>query len=375
MNKYFDYSSTTPLDDSLIPLYNDLLRKYYINSESLYPQGQKVENILQKARQRIADDMQVLAKEIIFTSGGSESNNLAIKGTALKCRNKGKHIISTIVEHSSVTNSLKWLQEYFGFEVTLLPVKSDGRIDLQDLKNAMRNDTILVSIMYVNNESGAIMPIEEVKKIVKKYPNCYLHVDCVQALGKINIDLTDIDMASFSAHKINGLKGSGFLVKKQHVMIAPLISGGQQEYHLRGGTANAPADILLAKTLDNALADLDSKLRKVQQLHDYLWEKLSVMDKIVINSPKDGSPYILNFSCLSITSQVMMNALAEFDIEVSAQSTCDSESAYSHVIAAMFKKDEKRLKGTIRVSLSYSHEISDIDELLSAIKECIRLYG
>lgn len=375
MNKYFDYSSTTPVDESMIALYDELLKKYYVNSESLYPSGQKVEAILQKARERIADDMQVLPKEIIFTSCGSESNNMALKGVALKRKDKGKHIISTVVEHSSILNSLKWLQEYFGFEVTLLPVNENGIINIEDLKKAMRQDTILVSIMMVNNESGAIMPIEEVKKIVRKYPNCYLHVDCVQALGKMNIDLKNIDLASFSAHKINGLKGSGFLMKKQHVMIAPLISGGQQEYHLRAGTENAPANILLAKTVDNALLNIEEKQNKVKKLHDYLRTKLCEIDNIVINSPLDCSPYILNFSCLSVTSQVMMNSLAEFGFEVSAQSTCDSESAYSHVISQMYKKDEKRLKGTIRISLNPVHELSDIDDLIYAIKESIRLYG
>ncbi len=375
MNRYFDYTSTTPMNDEMIKLYGELLKKYYVNADSLYPSGQKVNAILQKAREKIALDLNVLPKEVIFTSCGSESNNTAIKGVALKRKDKGKHIISTCVEHSSVLNSLKWLHDYLDYEITYLPVNSDGKIDVEDLKKAMRQDTILVSIMMVNNESGALMPIDEVKKIVRKYPNCYLHVDCVQALGKMNLDLKDIDLASFSAHKINGLKGSGLLIKKQHVMLAPLISGGQQEYHLRAGTENVPADILFAKVLDASLKDLDEKINYVQSLHDHLWDELTKMEDIVINSPKDGSPFILNFSCLKITSQVMMNALAQKGFEVSAMSTCDSENAYSHVISQMYKKDENRLKGTIRVSLSHDHQLSDVDDLINAIKECIRLYG
>ncbi len=375
MNRYFDYTSTTPLKEETINLYGELLKKYYVNADSLYPSGQKVAALLQKAREKIASSLNVLPQEVIFTSCGSESNNTAIKGVALKRKDKGKHIISTCVEHSSVLNSLKWLHDYLGYEITYLSVDTEGKIDIEELKKAMRQDTILVSVMMVNNESGTIMPINEVKKIVKAYPNCYLHVDCVQALAKMNIDLKDIDLASFSAHKINGLKGSGLLIKKQHVLLAPLISGGQQEFNLRAGTENVPANILLAKLVESSLNNLDEKIKYVESLHDYLWEKLSEMDKVVINSPKDGSPFILNFSCLTVTSQVMMNALAQKGFEVSAMSTCDSQKAYSHVISQMYKKDENRLKGTIRVSLSNEHSLNDVDDLISAIKECIRLYG
>ena len=375
MNKYFDYASTTFMSDENIQLYGKLLDKYKYNSESLYPNGINTDNALSRARRMIAEQLNVNEKEIIFTSCGSEANNMAIKGVALARRNKGKHIISTVVEHSSVENSLRWLEKYLDYEVTLLEVDQNGIVDVDKLASVIRNDTILVSVMMVNNESGAIMPIQQIKNIVKKYPNCYIHVDCVQALGKINVDLSDIDLASFSAHKIYGPKGSGFLMKKQHVNIAELISAGQQEFHLRGGTSNVAANVLLAKLVCDATKNLDEKYRQVKVLHDYLYDKLADIDNVVLNSTKEGLPYIINFSCLKIGSQVMMNALSAKGFEVSAQSTCDSNAAVSKVIKAMYPRDLQRQKGTIRISLSENHTIQDCEQLIEAIKECVKQYG
>lgn len=372
--KYFDYASTTPLNPDVLKTYEEVLARYYVNSESIYPAGLEVNRLMNKSRQQVAALLHVEEKEIIFTSGASEASNLAIKGTYFKRREKGKRIITTCVEHSSVLNSCKWLEEYTDCEVVYLPVNEQGVISVDDLKKAMTDDTILVTIMYVNNESGAIMPIDEVKKIVRKYPNCYLHVDCVQALGKINIDFTDIDMASFSAHKIYGLKGSGILLKKQHVQLAPVISGGQQELRLRGGTTNSPANMVWGKTLRLALADIEKKYEIVRQYNEYVRSELGKMDNVVINSPANGLPYVLNFSCLTITSEVMMNALALRDYCVSAQSTCESEQASSHVISQMFNEPD-RLKGTIRISFSALQSWQDIKGFVKDLKEIIVKYG
>jgi len=372
--KYFDNTSTTAVDPEVLKTYQHVLETYYINSEAIYPRGMEVKNLMEKSRSQIARFLAVQPKEIIFTSGGSEANNLAIKGTALARREVGRHIITSVAEHSSVINSCKWLEKYFGCEITYLPVNQQGSINIADLQAAIREDTILVSLMAVNNESGAINPLKEIKAVVKKHHNCYLHIDCVQALAKNEIDLSDVDLASFSAHKINGLKGSGFLMARQHVQLAEVISGGQQENHLRGGTANSPANMVLAKTMRIALEKQEKYHDQIVRLHDYLYQQLQKMDKVVVNSPADGTPYLINFSALTVTSQVMMNALAQRGFEVSAQSTCDSQDAYSKVISAMYK-DPDRLKGTIRVSLNYEHQQSDIDELLKAIKEVIELYG
>jgi len=372
--KYFDFASTTPVHPEVQETYRKVLQKYYVNSESLYPEGLEVNKLISKSRRQVADLLRVNPNEIIFTSGASESNNMAIKGYCLKNRDKGHHVITTVIEHSSVLNSYKWLAEYCGFEVSWLKVNEEGKISIDELKSLIRDDTILVSVMYVNNESGAIQPLEEVKQVVKGYRNCALHVDCVQALGKIDIDLKGIDMASFSAHKIYGIKGSGILYKKQSILMAPLISGGVQEQGLRGGTVDSCAAILWGKTLRLALSDMDKKNELVRQYHDYMVEELRKMDDIVINSPADGLPYIINFSCLSIQSEVMMNALHMKGYCVSAQSTCESNIAVSHVISRMFR-DEKRLKGTIRVSLSATLSWQDVRGFIADLKEIIRIYG
>ena len=371
---YFDHASTTPVCPEVQTTYQRVLEKYYANSESLYPSGREAEQLMEKSRRQTADFLGVGANEIIFTASGSEANNLAIKGTALKRQRYGRHIITSIGEHSSVVNSCRWLEEYLGFEVTWLPLNREGSVDVADLKKAIRDDTILVSLMYVNNETGAFNPMAEIRDVVRRHHNCYLHTDCVQALGKCPVDLNGVEMASFSAHKIYGLKGSGFLVKKAYADIAPLISGGQQEGRLRGGTANTPANIVMGRTVRLAFERMNEGSERVQQLRQQLWEGLKKLDHVVINSPASSSPFVTNFSCLKLTSQVMMNALALKGFEVSAQSTCDSADAYSRVIAGMYNEPD-RLKGTIRVSIGYETTKEEIDQLLAAIRESIEKYG
>ena len=372
---YVDYASTTPTCADVMNSYTQLLSRYYANSESLHTLGVEVYQIMEKSRQQTASLLRVKPQEIIFTSGASEANSLAIKGVCFQYQNKGKHIITTKIEHSSVINAFKQLEEVFGFEVTYLDVDANGVVDMEQLKSSMRNDTILCSVMYVNNEVGSIQPISEIKKFIRKYPNCFLHVDCVQALGKIAIDLQDIDLATMSAHKIYGLKGSGILVKKQHIQLLPLINGGQQEMGLRGGTANACTHIMFAKTLRLALENQAKHYAYVKQLHEYLREGLANIDGVVINSPKDGSPFILSFSCLRLPSEVHMNALNDKGIYVSAQSTCGSKShTYSYVLEAMGIKNE-RLHGVIRVSLSHLNTMEQMQMIVKVVKENLDKYG
>ena len=372
--KYFDFASTTPLNDEVLKSYREILGRYFVNSESIYPSGVEVNELMNKSRRQAADLLGVLPNEIIFTSGASEANNMAIKGVALERKEQGRHIITTCIEHSSVLNSCRWLEKYEGFEVTYLPVNEEGKISVAELEKAIRDDTVLVSVMWVNNESGTIEPIEEVKKAVRKHPGCLLHVDCVQALGKLPINLREVDLASFSAHKIYGLKGCGILMKRAQINLAPLISGGQQEFGIRGGTANSPANILWGKTLRLALTDLEKKRARVQEYHDYVRHELEQLDNVVINSPQDALCYVLNVSCLSIPSEVMMNALSVKDYCVSAQSTCDSRKQYSHVISRMFS-DRMRLEGTIRISFSADQNWEEIKQFVKEFKEIVVRYG
>ena len=372
---YVDYASTTPTSSEVLKSYTQVLERFYANSESLHTLGVEVYQVMEKSRQQTASLLRVKPNEVIFTSGASEANSMAIKGICFQYQNKGKHIITSKIEHSSVINAFKQLEEVFGFEVTYLDVNENGVVDVEQLKNSLRNDTILCSIMYVNNEVGSIQPIAEIKKLIRKYTNCFLHVDCVQALGKLPIDLQDIDLATFSAHKVFGLKGSGILVKKQHVQLLPLINGGQQEMGIRGGTANACTHIMFAKTLRLALEQQAKHYTYVKGLNTFLRDELAKIDGVVINSPFDGSPFILSFSCLNLPSEVHMNALNDKGIYVSAQSTCGSKShSYSYVLQAMGIKNE-RLHGVIRLSLSHLNTMEEMQTIVKIVKENVEKYG
>lgn len=371
---YFDSASTTRLDDEVLNAYHSLLAKSFANSESLYDAGMEMHNLMEKSRASVASFLHVHPSEVYFTSGASESNSAIIKGVAFANREQGRHIITSSVEHSSVMNACRQLEEEFDYEVTYLPVGSDGKVSVSDLEKAIRPDTVLVSIMYVNNESGAIMPIDDIKAVVKK-SKAVLHVDCVQALGKLDLDLSDIDCASFSAHKINGLKGSGLMIKKQHIRMLPLINGGQQEMGLRGGTANAAADIVWAKTLRLALEHQASSMKHIHHLNQMLREELSKIEGIHFNSSEEALDTILNFSVSKLTSEVLMNALNAKGICVSAQSTCSSKStSASHVLLAMGISEEAARK-SIRVSLSRENTEEEIRYFVQVLKESIKQYG
>ena len=371
---YFDNASTTNIHPEVLESYISLLRKYYVNSESIYNEGIEVNGMMEKARRAIAGLLEVQPADIIFTSGSSESNTSAIKGVCAAQPEK-KHIITTNVEHSSIMNCCKQMEELFGYRVTYLPVDRSGKVSLQQVKDAMDEDTAIVSIMYVNNESGAINPIHEISEFVKKHSHAYMHVDLTQAIGKVDIDLKNIDLASISAHKLEGLKGSGILVKKTFVPFVPLINGGEQEYGLRGGTSNAPADMVFAKTLRLALENGKKYHSEIVNMHDRLIEGLKEIEGVEINSPDDAIVSTINFSYENIPSEVMQNALNEAGFMVSARSTCDSKSMNpSYVLEAMgFSK--KRASSCIRVSLSYHNTMEEVEAFLEALKGVIKVYG
>ena len=370
---YFDHASSTPVHPEIIKNLSELTLVHYANSESLHEAGLTIQTMIRKSREAIASLLGVLASEITFTSGATEANNILIKGIAFAYQHKGKHLITTSVEHSSVLESFQDLEKFFGFEVTYLPVDQDGRIRVGDLEKSLRKDTTLVSIMAVNNETGAIMPIQECAKIVHSNSQAIFHVDGVQALTKIDLDLRSIDCISFSAHKINGVKGSGLFVKKKNVQIHPLITGGSQEDGLRPGTPNAIHHILFAKTLRLALNQNKDRVRSIKS---YLIDELSQIDGIVINSPMSGcSDHILNISCLKVPSQIMLSWLNQNKIYVSAMATCLNRDAQpSHVLEAM-GFEGNRLNGVIRISIGYTNTMEEAKTLISVIKEGIVKHG
>lgn len=363
---YLDYVSTTPLNPEVQKMYQSLLNDYFANADSLYSLGLQTSSLMEKSRHLIADILQVKPTEIFFTSGASESNNMAIKGCAFQYQNRGKHIITTAIEHSSVYNACLELRDTFGFEVDFLSVDSKGVLNLKELEEKLREDTILVSIMYVNNEVGMIQPIQQIHQIIsKKYPKIKFHVDMVQALGKIPIDLSIVDMASFSAHKIYGLKGSGLLYKKENTTLIPLINGGQQEYGLRGGTSNTATHTMFAKTLRLALENQSEKYQYVKSLCQYMRTELSQEPDIIMNSPQENcSPYILNFSCIGYKPEVILHALESHECYVSTKSTCSShKNDVSRTLVAMNISPDVA-QSAIRISFSHLTTKDEIDEFL-----------
>lgn len=368
---YLDYAATTPYNKDVLKTYTQLLEKYFYNADSIYGQGIEVNRLLEKSRSLLAKMLHVSEEELIFTSCGSEANNTAIKGIAFQYQNRGKHIITTSIEHSSVYETCKELEEVFGFEVTYLPVDHTGHIRIEDLKKSIRDDTILVSIMCINNEVGSIQPIEEIKKLLKDYPLIKFHVDMVQALGKIKVDLNGIDCASFSAHKINGLKGSGLLFKRKSTTIVPLINGGQQEYGLRGGTSNACTHIVLAKTLRLALENFESKENYVSKLNQYLVEELKKVPGVVINTGGNSSNHIINFSCVGYKPEVVLHALEEKDILISTRSACSSKTSDISRVMQQLHLPDDIAKSALRISISDLTKEEEIDKFIYCLKEVL----
>ena len=371
---YLDTASTTAVHPEVLETYKELLTRYYVNSESLYSEGAEVHRMLEKARAAAAGLLGVQAEELIFTAGSSESNSSAVKGVCFAQPGK-KHIITTQIEHSSIMNSCRQMERVFGYEVTWLPVNEYGVVSAEDVRKNLREDTALVSVMHVNNETGAVNPVDEIKEIVKKRSHAYFHVDMTQSAGKIPVDLRDIDLASISAHKLEGLKGSGILIKKKHVPFEPLINGGEQEFNLRGGTSNACVNIVFAKTLRLALENQKKYHEHIRQLSDYLKQELKSIDGIEMNTPENAMDGIINFSYEGIPSEVMQNALNTRGFMVSARSTCESHSNNpSYVLKAMGFSD-LRASSCIRVSLSRRNTQEELESFILNLKEIIQNYG
>ena len=370
---YLDYTATTPLSSEIRKTYEKLLEKYFANSDSAYSLGYEVSQMQEASREHIAKLLDVRPDELIFTSCASEANNLAIKGTCFQYQNRGKHIITTAFEHSSINNTFKQLAEVFGFDVDYIGVDQEGHLKLDELKDKIREDTILVSTMYVNNEVGTVNPIKEISKIIHEAnPKTKYHVDCVQALGKLPIDLSYCDLATFSAHKIFGLKGSGLLYKKHNTTLVPLICGGQQEMGLRGGTSNAATNIVLAKTMRLALEKRQEHYDYVKSLNDYLRSEVKKREGLVINSPDDASPFILNISAPHYKPEVIVHDLESHEIYLSPRSACTSKKTeISHSLAAMHLDDEVA-RSALRISLAHLTTKDDIDTFLKALDEALQ---
>ena len=370
-NIYLDYAATTPINHEVLESYYKLLKDCYGNSDSIHESGTKAATYLKRARKQIADLLNCKETEIVFTSGSTESNNLAIKGVAFAYSNRGKHIITSKIEHPSVMDSCKQLEEFFGFEVTYLDVDECGKINLQQLKDNLRKDTILVSIMAVNNEMGSIQDIKEISKIIKENSAALYHIDATQAMCKEKLDFSCADLYNFSSHKFYGLKGSSVLVKKEKVRLMPILSGGQQESGVRGGTVNWVSHVMLAKSLRLGMESFEEHYNCVKDLKKYLIGKLMCIDGMIVNSPKDSTPYILNIYFRNKRGEVIMNALSNQGIYISTKSACSSRSKDYSTSIYEITKDANVSKNSLRISLSHLTTKEELDVFVNALKSIV----
>ena len=375
MEAYFDNSATTKVLDSVKDIVVKTMTEDYGNPAAKHRKGMEAEQYIRDARKIIADTMKVQEKEILFTSGGSESNNMALIGTAWANQRAGKHIISTSIEHPSVYNPLGVLEE-LGFEVTILPVDHDGHISLKELEEAIRPDTILVSTMYVNNEVGAVEPVEEISKIIKaKNPSTLYHVDAIQAYGKyvIRPKKQGIDLLSVSSHKIHGPKGVGFLYIRSGVKIKPLIYGGGQQAGMRSGTENVPGVAGFGAAVKEMYTDHAEKIQKLIGLKDYMIDRLGEIEGTVINSKKGeaSAPQIVSVSFEGVRSEVLLHALEDKGIYVSSGSACSSNHPGISGTLKGIGVAQKLLDSTIRISFSIFNTKEEVDYTIDVLKELV----
>lgn len=363
---YLDYSATTPVSYDVLESYNKATRDYMGNANSIHALGVKSKILLNSATKQICELFHIQEDELIFTSGATESNNMALKGVALAYQNRGKHIIVSKLEHPSIYKVCEFLETQ-GYEISYVNNDSDGLIDFDDLKEKIREDTILVSICAVNSEVGIRQPLKTIRQIIKKKnPNTLFHSDMTQAIGKIAVCLHDVDMASMSGHKIFGPKGIGFLYKNSNVRLIPLIHGSGKFNDLRSGTPPLPLLVALSKACRIALEDIERKEANVKRLNDRICAELEKYEGVLINKTKYSIPHILNISFQNIRPETFIHAMEEDEIYLSTNTACSSGDLSASVMAIY--NDKKRAMMTIRISLSYVTTNEEITKFLNLFK-------
>lgn len=368
---YFDNAATTRPSLAVLECFEKENEQCFANPSSRHAYGREAYRKLENARLSILKSLSLSNDyRVLFTSGASESNNLAIKGIAKEYLRRGKRIITTQVEHPSVLEAFRSLEKE-GFEVIYLPTKEDGTVDPETLKETMNKETILVSIMATNNETGSNNDILALSKIVHSFPKAFFHVDVTQAIGKRDLPYSSIDLFSFSGHKIHGLKGTGALILKKNITLLRQIDGGDQEYFFRAGTDNLPGDETLAVALEEATKNLQDNIAHAKEISSFLREGLEKNDEILMNSPLEGSPFILNFSLKRKKASVVTEALSHEGIYVSSVSACNSKGEpVSYVLEAMgFSKE--RAMNSIRLSFSRENTLEEAKTFLNTLQNIL----
>lgn len=365
---YLDYSANTPADERVLARFCAVERRCPGNANSHHQAGLDAKAEIDHATQTIARLLRVQPAEIIYTSGASESNNFALKGLARLSRHVGKHIISTPLEHSSVSGTLTALQEQ-GYEIDLVDIKRDGTIDLDHLKELLRPDTIAVAVTMVDSELGVVQPLQEIAEILKEYPHCHLHVDATQAVGKIPVSFEGVDTMSLTAHKFYGLNGIGVLVKRLGLALPPLIHGGESTTPYRSGTPTVALACSLALALEKATAELPARAAAVRSLNDRLRAELSRYPKVRVNSPANAVPHILNLSVQGVKGTVFQRKLDARGVCVSVKSACSSDGLPSRAVLAV-SQDRRNALSSWRISLSHLTTEEELTAFLHAFADC-----
>lgn len=376
---YFDHAASTPPHPDVITTMAEVMQRHYGNPSSLHRMGEDSAKLLHKAHEVCAAALGVQPKEIVFTSGATESNNLAIKGTAFQYMNRGKHIVTTAIEHPSVFETCAQLAR-IGFEVTVVPVNSDGVVQADDVLNAVRKDTVLVSVMHVNNEVGSIQPVLEIGRLLKKeHPLAVFHVDGVQGFGKVErlpLSGSGIDLYSLSAHKFNGPRGAGLLYVRRGVQLFPLLAGGGQEEGLRSGTENIAALVGMSKALRLAGEGGEPAAAKWRELQGYLRAEIGRQPGLVLNSPAGGAPHLLHFSYPGMKPEVLLHCLEDEGILVSTKSACSSKTSEPSRVLLAMGKDKETASSGIRVSFGPGQTLQDGVLFMEALQKALqRLNG
>ena len=375
MEVYFDNSATTRCYDSVKDIVVKTMTEDFGNPSAMHLKGVEAEKYVKEATKTIAGILKVQEKEILFTSGGTESDNLALIGGALANKRNGNHIIITSVEHAAVSQPVAFLQEQ-GFEITYLPVDAQGRVKMSALEAVLRPDTIMVSTMLVNNEVGAVMPVEEIAKMVhEKSPKALYHVDAIQGFGKYHIypKRMGIDLLAVSGHKIHGPKGVGFLYINEKVKIIPQILGGGQQSGMRSGTDNVPGIAGLGVAAKMMYQNFDEKAEHLYQLKERMAEGLSKMNDVVINGMpvREGAPHILSVSFLGIRSEVLLHTLEDRNIYVSAGSACSSHKRKPSATLSAMGMSNAQIENTVRISFSEENTLEEVDYCLEVLNEVL----
>ena len=364
---YLDYSANTPVDTRVLEQFCAVERRCIGNANSHHQAGSAAKAEIDAATIKIASLLGVQPAEIIYTSGASEANNFALKGLARLSRHVGRHIISTPLEHSSVSGTLTALQEQ-GYEIDLLDVKQDGTVDLEHLKDLLRPDTICVAITLVDSELGVVQPVQEIAAILKAYPHCHLHVDATQAVGKIPVSFEGVDTMSLTAHKFYGLNGIGLLIKRRNLALEPLIHGGESTTIYRSGTPTVALASSLACALDLAVTDLPGRVDHVAKLNAELRAALSTYPLVRINSPEHAIPHVLNLSVRNVKGTVFQRELDAKGVCVSVKSACSSDGLPSRAVFAV----SRDALSSWRISLSHLTTEDEIKAFLQAFDVCYR---